>query len=65
MEKLTLNDFRKIINNVNMTLQENKMFLSQLDSVTGDGDHGISISKGFLNTTIILVLKINLSLNNL
>jgi len=49
MEKLTLNDFRKIINNVNMTLQENKMFLSQLDSVIGDGDHGISISKGFLN----------------
>lgn len=49
MEKLELSNFREMINSINSTLQENKMFLSKLDSVIGDGDHGISISKGFLN----------------
>ncbi len=49
MECLKLEDFRAIITNINKTLQENKMFLSQLDSVIGDGDHGVSIAKGFLN----------------
>jgi len=49
MDKLYFEDFKKIINNINNTLQENKMFLSQLDSVIGDGDHGVSIAKGFLN----------------
>ncbi|MBM3705208.1 MAG: dihydroxyacetone kinase subunit L [Actinobacteria bacterium] len=49
MEKLNLEDFKRIIFHINETLQENKLFLSQLDSVIGDGDHGVSISKGFLN----------------
>ena len=49
MEKLNLEDFKAIINNINGTLQDNKMFLSQLDSVIGDGDHGVSIAKGFAN----------------
>jgi phosphoenolpyruvate---glycerone phosphotransferase subunit DhaL len=49
MEKLGLSNFREMIKKINETLQENKMFLSQLDSVIGDGDHGTSISKGFLN----------------
>jgi dihydroxyacetone kinase-like protein len=49
MEKLNFEDFKTIITNINNTLQDNKMFLSQLDSVIGDGDHGVSIAKGFLN----------------
>lgn len=49
MEKLGLSNFREMIKRINDTLQENKIFLSKLDSVIGDGDHGISISKGFLN----------------
>ena len=49
MEKLGLSNFREMIKRINGTLQENKMFLSKLDSVIGDGDHGTSISKGFLN----------------
>ncbi|MCL5069802.1 MAG: dihydroxyacetone kinase subunit DhaL [Actinobacteria bacterium] len=47
MEKLSFNDFKRIIENINIALQENKTFLSELDSVIGDGDHGISIAKGF------------------
>ena len=49
MEKLGFEAIKKMIMRINDTLQENKMFLSQLDSVIGDGDHGVSISKGFLN----------------
>ena len=49
MEKLSLEDFKRIITNINRTLQDNRMFLSQLDSVIGDGDHGVSIAKGFAN----------------
>jgi dihydroxyacetone kinase-like protein len=46
IDKLTFKDFKRIINKVNETIQENKMLLSKLDSVIGDGDHGITIAKG-------------------
>jgi len=49
MEKIGFDEIKKMIMKINDTLQENKLFLSQLDSVIGDGDHGVSISKGFLN----------------
>lgn len=45
-EKLTFEDFKKIITNINDIIQKNKIFLSKLDSVIGDGDHGITIAKG-------------------
>jgi dihydroxyacetone kinase-like protein len=48
-DKLTLNDFIKIIKNINETLQDNIKFLSELDSIIGDGDHGITITRGFKN----------------
>ena len=46
VEKLTFEDFKRILNKVNETIQENKILLSKLDSVIGDGDHGITIAKG-------------------
>lgn len=49
-EELNLEDFRKIINGINETIQENKIFLSELDSFIGDGDHGITLAKGFTKT---------------
>jgi dihydroxyacetone kinase-like protein len=45
-ETLNLEDFKRIITAINSTIQENRMVLSQLDSVIGDGDHGITIAKG-------------------
>lgn len=45
-EKIGLSLFRDIIKNIYTTISEKKMFLSELDSVIGDGDHGISITKG-------------------
>lgn len=47
IDKLFFDDFKKIIKNINHVIQENKIYLSKLDSVIGDGDHGTTIAKGF------------------
>jgi dihydroxyacetone kinase-like protein len=44
---LKLNDFIEIINIANTEIDKNKEYLSNLDSVIGDGDHGITISTAF------------------
>ena len=41
----------EIINLVANDIQENKDFLTQLDSAIGDADHGINMSKGFKAVT--------------
>jgi len=46
-EKLFLNDFIKIIKNIKKTMQDNANYLSELDSTVGDGDHGITMARGF------------------
>jgi dihydroxyacetone kinase-like protein len=45
-ENLNLEDFKKIIESINSTIQENRIVLSKLDSVIGDGDHGVTMAKG-------------------
>ena len=46
-KNLFFEDFKKIITGINKTIQENRILLCQLDSVIGDGDHGMTMSKGF------------------
>ena len=48
-DKLELNDFIKMFKNINITIQDNIKYLSELDSVIGDGDHGITIARGLKN----------------
>jgi len=36
-----------IVNNLILTFQKNKQYLSDLDGLIGDGDHGINMNKGF------------------
>lgn len=48
-ETLDLEDFKSIINIMNENIQNNVILLSNLDSVIGDGDHGLSMSKGLKN----------------
>ncbi|MBK8023897.1 MAG: dihydroxyacetone kinase subunit L [Chloroflexi bacterium] len=36
-----------VIRNLVKTIQDNATYLSELDGATGDGDHGINMSKGF------------------
>ena len=37
----------RLLTKINEKLQENKDFLTSLDSAIGDGDHGINLSRGF------------------
>lgn len=37
----------KIIENIAKAIEENKEYLTRLDSEIGDGDHGINLSRGF------------------
>lgn len=36
-----------ILNKITDVIEENKSYLSELDAVIGDGDHGINMNKGF------------------
>lgn len=44
-----INGFRviEIINKIADKIEENKLFLTELDAAIGDGDHGLNMSKGF------------------
>ncbi len=44
---LKLDDFINILKIANTEIEKNKEYLSNLDSVIGDGDHGITISTAF------------------
>ena len=46
-KNLFFEDFKKIIAGINNSIQDNKILLCKLDSVIGDGDHGMTIAKGF------------------
>ena len=37
----------EIINKIADRMEENKLFLTELDAAIGDGDHGLNMSKGF------------------
>jgi len=45
-EKIDLETFKKVIINIYNSISDKKMYLSKLDSVIGDGDHGTSLTKG-------------------
>lgn len=40
----------KIVDNLILVIQENKQYLSDIDGLIGDGDHGINMNKGFTMT---------------
>jgi len=46
-DALELNDFSNIISAISKTMSAKRNSLCELDSVIGDGDHGITISTGF------------------
>lgn len=37
----------EILNKISKVIDENKVFLTELDAAIGDGDHGLNMSKGF------------------
>ncbi|MDK2855277.1 MAG: phosphoenolpyruvate---glycerone phosphotransferase subunit DhaL [Bacillota bacterium] len=44
---LTAQELMDMIRAIGQTLEENKAFLTELDSAIGDADHGINMAKGF------------------
>jgi phosphoenolpyruvate---glycerone phosphotransferase subunit DhaL len=38
---------KEILRKINSVMEENKLYLSELDAAIGDGDHGLNMSKGF------------------
>lgn len=47
MKTFTNKDGALIIDNMINVIQENKQYLSDIDGLIGDGDHGINMNKGF------------------
>ncbi|KAJ53453.1 dihydroxyacetone kinase-like protein [Clostridium tetanomorphum] len=44
---LNVSQVVELINNIANVVEGNKVFLTELDSAIGDGDHGINMNKGF------------------
>ena len=42
-----VNKVLDIIKKIDETIEENMHFLTELDNVIGDGDHGINMARGF------------------
>ena len=38
---------KEILDKINIAIEKNKLYLSELDAAIGDGDHGLNMSKGF------------------
>jgi len=49
LKKLNIDYFTRFLNIATKNLDINKNFLCELDSMIGDGDHGITVLKGFKN----------------
>ncbi len=47
MEQISSTDAKKTLNIVAQTIIDNKQYLSDIDGLIGDGDHGINMAKGF------------------
>ena len=56
-ENLNLADFKSWILNVAVLLEQNSEYLSELDSLIGDGDHGRNINRGFQNVAQSVVCQ--------
>lgn len=44
---VTYNKVKDILEKVSLIIEENKIYLTELDAAIGDGDHGLNMSKGF------------------
>ena len=45
--ELGVNDFRAVLDDLASVFEENKAYLNELDAKIGDGDHGLSMARGF------------------
>lgn len=52
--KLNNKEGALIVDNLIKVIQENKQYLSDIDGLIGDGDHGVNMNKGFTMTRVSL-----------
>ena len=45
--ELKIDDFKNTIERLSIVFEEQKNYLNDLDTKLGDGDHGLSMSRGF------------------
>ena len=45
--KMTVNDFIRYFNQTKDLIYQEKDYVTELDSATGDGDHWVNVNKGF------------------
>ena len=65
MSEITKNDIIEIIQRMFQKIEENKDYLSKLDTEIGDGDHGFSIANGFHSLSMMLNEFSELSIGDL
>lgn len=63
--KLQYEDIKKIMNQLAMVFNQEKDFLNDLDSKIGDGDHGLSMSRGFNGVRDYIAKNPNLSISDI
>ena len=63
--KLRVSDFKKIIERLSIVFEEQKDYLNDLDTKLGDGDHGLSMSRGFSAMNSYLKERPNLTIQSL
>ncbi|NMC60214.1 MAG: DAK2 domain-containing protein, partial [Candidatus Methanofastidiosa archaeon] len=44
---INCSELKNILNKINIAIEKDKLYLSELDAAIGDGDHGLNMSKGF------------------
>jgi phosphoenolpyruvate---glycerone phosphotransferase subunit DhaL len=47
LESLDAHDIIQILEDISLEISENKEYLTELDSIGGDGDHGVNLERGF------------------
>ena len=63
--QLRVMDFKKIIERLSIVFEEQKDHLNDLDTKLGDGDHGLSMSRGFSAVNSYLKEKSTLTIQSL
>lgn len=63
--RLRVNDIKNIIERLSIIFEEQKDYLNDLDTKLGDGDHGLSMSRGFSAMSFYLKERSNLTIQSL
>ena len=58
---VTVVEVKKVIEKMSNVIIENEVYFCELDSAAGDGDFGMSLSKGFREALTVLIQVVLIS----